>query len=306
MPVRESETASPPRVSVIVPCYNTGRYLRETVRSVQAQTVTAWELVLVNDGSSDDTWNVIQELAEDDPRLVPITQPNGGTAHARNTGFRHSNRDAKFVAFLDSDDLWEPDALERLIRATEELPGSVGAHGLGRYVDSEGTPFFPGQLEALGRCRRVVSDRGLRTAGSHEPTCFAMLAYSSIIATMGLVLLRRTAIDGELPCDPAVAPCDDYDLWLNVVRAGGLAFTDRVVLGWRQHPGSVSRSWMRMRRQHVRVVVKWLLKRQLSAQHRKQMLAALPFQAIRLARLLVGDFRRLRTEKPGRHRARHT
>jgi glycosyltransferase involved in cell wall biosynthesis len=285
--------APPPLVSVIVPCYNTGRYLRETVKSVQAQSVSSWELVLVDDGSHDETWSIIQELAEQDPRVVPLTQMNGGTARARNAGFARSHPESELVAFLDSDDLWEPDALAVLLRALEEQPSCVGAHGLGRYIDSEGAPLVPGQLEALGRCRRWASGAKLRTAGPDTPTGFPMLAYSSIIATMGLVLLRRGAIDGEQPCDPAVAPCDDYDLWLNVSRRGDLAFVDRVVLGWRQHPDSVSRSWARMRRQHLRVLVKWLLWPRLSIRHRAQMVAAFPFQLVRLVRLLLGDLRRL-------------
>lgn len=281
-----------PVVSVIVPCYNAGRYLPETIGSVQAQTVHSWELVLVDDGSDDDTWSIIRESAEQDPRIVPVTQPNGGTARARNTGLSRSHPGSAFVAFLDADDLWEPDALASLLGALEEQPHCVGAHGLGRYIDSEGAPIVLGQLEALGRCRRWVSGFRLLTAGPEEPTRFAMLAYSSIVPTMGLVLLRRPAIDTESPCDPAVAPCDDYDLWLRVSRRGDLAFVDRVVLGWRQHAGSVSRNWVRMRRQHLRVLVKWLLGPGLSIRHRAQMVAAFPFQAVRLVRLLLGDLRR--------------
>src|ERR1700749_83796 len=97
-------------VSVIMPAYNSGRYLAESVRSVQAQTFGGWELVVVDDGSTDDTGEVARRLAEADARVRYVRRPNGGQAAARNTGLAEAR--GRLVAFLDADDLWLPEKLE--------------------------------------------------------------------------------------------------------------------------------------------------------------------------------------------------
>src|SRR5215204_696893 len=97
-------------VSVIMPAYNAGRYIAESVRSVQAQTFGGWELVVVDDGSADDTGEVVRRFAAADARVRYVRRPNGGQAAARNTGLAEAR--APFVAFLDADDLWLPEKLE--------------------------------------------------------------------------------------------------------------------------------------------------------------------------------------------------
>ena len=102
-----------PKISIISTVYNTGPYLRPAVESILAQTFTDFELLLVDDGSHDGSAAVCDALAQEDARIRVFHQPNGGPAHARNTGLDHAVGD--FVAFLDPDDYAAPHMLERLL-----------------------------------------------------------------------------------------------------------------------------------------------------------------------------------------------
>src|SRR5262245_43094191 len=96
-----------PLVSVVMPTYNSARFLASTVDSVAAQTFEDWELVLFDDGSSDETVQLSQRLAAANPKIRAVAGSHGGPAVARNEGLRHSDPRSEFVIFLDSDDRWE-------------------------------------------------------------------------------------------------------------------------------------------------------------------------------------------------------
>src|SRR5262249_27723626 len=99
-----------PKVSVIIPAYNTEKFLAETIRNVLDQTYGDYEVIVVDDGSSDGTLGVARSF---EPRIKVLAQPNGGPASARNLAIRNSRGD--YIAFLDSDDLWMTDKLEEQI-----------------------------------------------------------------------------------------------------------------------------------------------------------------------------------------------
>ena len=108
-------------VSVIMPAFNTEKFLAESVESVLAQTFTDFELLIVDDGSIDRTAEIAHEFESKDPRVKLILQKNQGVSVARNTGIENST--GQFIAFLDSDDLWKPDFLESLIALTDSDAG---------------------------------------------------------------------------------------------------------------------------------------------------------------------------------------
>ena len=100
-----------PIVSVIMPAYNAQRYLAQAIRSLQAQTFTQWELIVVDDCSGDDTAQIVSQLAQADPRIrLYRNEQNLGAAKSRNRGLEL--QEGEFVAFLDSDDVWRPKKLE--------------------------------------------------------------------------------------------------------------------------------------------------------------------------------------------------
>ena len=109
---------SSPRFSIVIPAWNVERWLPETIASVRAQTVTDWELIIVDDGSTDGTAAIVKGL--DDARVRLISQPNSGVSIARNRGISEAR--GEFIAFLDADDLWSPTHLQRAQGYFESFP----------------------------------------------------------------------------------------------------------------------------------------------------------------------------------------
>ena len=100
-------------VSIITPCYNCAKFISQTIDSVLAQTYTNWELIIVNDGSVDESSTIIKGYIEKDPRITCIEQANSGSAESRNMAIKLSSGD--YLDFLDADDIWHIDYLEKMI-----------------------------------------------------------------------------------------------------------------------------------------------------------------------------------------------
>ncbi len=123
-----------PKVSVVIPAYNAMTYLPETITSVLQQTYTDFEVVVVNDGSTDKIEEWIVQIS--DPRIKLVSQANLGLAGARNTGIRESQ--GKYLAFLDADDLWEPTKLEKQVKILEKNPEVGLVYTWVTYIDETG------------------------------------------------------------------------------------------------------------------------------------------------------------------------
>lgn len=127
-----------PLISIIVPIYNTERYLEDCIKSVLSQTFTDWELVLVDDGSTDKSLDICYEMARDDNRIRVVHQKNSGVSKARKTGLEHSN--GSFICFVDSDDALQPVALEaysRIISCSPDIDIILSATNSDGIVTNE-------------------------------------------------------------------------------------------------------------------------------------------------------------------------
>ena len=125
-------------VSIIMPTYNCGAFIAETIATVQAQTHPRWELIVVDDCSTDDTTEVVGALAKDDPRIRYVRlETNSGAAMARNRAMELAQ--GRYMAFLDSDDLWHPDKLRRQIdfMTSRDVAMSCTAYA---QIDEQGVP----------------------------------------------------------------------------------------------------------------------------------------------------------------------
>ena len=131
-----SEIISPPVVSVVMPVYNVQDYLSSAVFSVLKQTFQDFELILVDDGSTDTSNLICQVMAENDARIRVIWQRNRGLAGARNTGIRVSK--GQYIAFLDSDDLWHPEKLNKHVKFLNEKPDVGVRYSASEFIDAEG------------------------------------------------------------------------------------------------------------------------------------------------------------------------
>lgn len=106
-----------PLISVIVPVYNTGKYLQEAIESVQLQNIEDMEIICVNDGSTDNSLQLLEQMAENDPRIQVYSQENQGQSVARNTGMEHAT--GKYIYFMDSDDILKEGCFNRCVQAME-------------------------------------------------------------------------------------------------------------------------------------------------------------------------------------------
>lgn len=125
-----------PEISVVVPVYNVRDYLRKNIESILAQTFTDYELILVNDGSKDDSLSILREYEQKDPRITVIDKPNGGLSDARNAGMAIAS--GKYIQFIDSDDFVEPDLLEKCRQKLEETGADMVIFDIYQYFLATG------------------------------------------------------------------------------------------------------------------------------------------------------------------------
>lgn len=239
----------PTGISIVMPAYNASRFLVETVNSVLRQTYQEWELLIVNDGSTDSTEDLILKLESLDPRICHFSQPNQGVAIARNNGYKKSSREFPYVMFFDSDDVLVENALEVLAESLEADRSAVAAHGMELLIDEYGTHLEHGKL----RNAHMASHGRVRPSGFRiqpvpidEPTEFDCFTIHNPIITPGLVLLRKAEFDKIEGFDPATSPCEDRDLWLRILADGHMSYVRHPTLKYRRHSDNVSHDYHRM------------------------------------------------------------
>ncbi len=212
-------SAGTPAVSVVVPSFNGLPYLREAVSSILGQTLQTIELVLVDDGSTDDTAAYVATIA--DPRFRYLHQGNRGLAASRNVGIRAAR--AAYVAFLDHDDRYAPDKLARQAAVLDARP-DVGVVYTGwRHIDASG-----------GAMRRTGWDR---IDGDILPTL--ILGNVMHPSTM---MVRRDPVVAAGAFDESRTGLEDWDLWVRLASTGiRWACVDAPLVDYRLHPGQMSK-----------------------------------------------------------------
>ena len=195
------------KVSIITPCYNGAKYIGETIESVLAQDYKDWEMHIVNDGSSDNSAEVISSYAEKDPRIRLINQPNGGSANARNNGIRQAT--GRYIALLDADDLWNPDFLSEQLLFLKEKNAAVVCSSYA-HIDENSKVF--GKVDVA---KPVITLKDMYVM--NRIGCLTGL-YDA--GTYGKVYLRE-----ELK-----SLRDDYAYWIDCVKKTGVAYGNQKVL----------------------------------------------------------------------------
>ncbi|MBC7784019.1 MAG: glycosyltransferase [Burkholderiales bacterium] len=235
-----------PAISIVMPAYNVGRFIEDTLQSVLDQTERDWECIIIDDGSTDDTVSRLQRFVDADPRFRLLRQQNSGQSKARNRGKDAANPSSQFICFLDSDDVWFPDALAQLRGALEAHPSAVAAHGLADLIDERGTRLdeppnarMPSFAE-FGRSRMACRDGRLVPVDVSSPTTFRTLYPVSRIYPTGLVLIRRDALMKVGGFNGQYKALEDWDLWLRLSRLGEFQFVDRVIIHYRRHADNLT------------------------------------------------------------------
>ena len=217
-----------PNVTVIIPAYNVSKFIGETLESVFAQTFQDFDVVVVNDGSTD-TAELERVLGPYLGRIHYVKQANGGPSAARNTGLRFAT--GEFLHFLDSDDT----VLPEFLGSQTELLRSRGDIDL---VSADGYCFGDAAFEGMR-----LSDRNSR----REPvTLENLITCRSQLFTSGVVA-RRDKVVAAGRFDPQLRRVEDFDLWLRMARAGArIAYNSRPLFRYRVRPGSLSSDGLAM------------------------------------------------------------
>jgi glycosyltransferase involved in cell wall biosynthesis len=231
----------PPLVSIVIPVHRREKLIASTLQSIRDQTVRDWECVVVDDGSADGTASIAEKFAGADGRFRVVKQEKSGSSKARNRGFAQTNPGSKYLTFMDSDDVWLPDALSVLISALEAQPGVIGVHGLADFIDEAGNLWHPGEFADIGRTRYGLGGNGhLRRLTVEEPTSFETVLGTNTVYPPGIMLTRRVYYEKVGPFDSGLARMDDWDMVIRLTRFGDFGFLNKVVLLYRRHTGNIS------------------------------------------------------------------
>lgn len=210
------------KVSVIIPAYNSMAYLPETIENVLQQTYEDFEVIVVNDGSTDETEQWVSSLNH--PKIKLVSQANQGLAGARNTGI--TNATGEFLAFLDADDLWEATKLEKQVRALEENPEAGLVYTWVNYVNEQNIPT--GQIFQH-------HDRG---------DVWRKLTEHNIVESGSVAMVRRQCLEKCGVFDRNLGSyVEDWDLWLRIARYYHFEVIKEPLVRYRQSSNSASRNW---------------------------------------------------------------
>jgi glycosyltransferase involved in cell wall biosynthesis len=207
-----------PAVSVVIPTYNAARYLTEAVVSVLSQSFRDIEVIVVDDGSTDDTAAVVSRFG---PPVRYMRQQNRGVAEARNRGIEQSR--GRYVAFLDADDTWLPNKIDRQITSLVEAGDQRACYSAYAICDARLQPL------ALQRSVR----RGL--------TLEDLMLRGNVVGSGSVVVCDRSLFSIVGGFDLNLSQCADWDMWIRLATLTEFLYLDEPLVNYRQHSSNMSR-----------------------------------------------------------------
>ena len=209
-----------PKISVIIPAYNAMTYLPETIKSVLNQTFNNFEVIVVNDGSSDETEQWVSQIS--DPRVKLITQVNQGAAVARNTGISHAK--GEYIAFLDADDLWESTKLDKQVEILNNNQKVGVVYCWAALIDGTGKP--------TGRIFKSYAQGNI----------WERLTERNIIMCGSTAMVRRQCFQTCGNFDSNIKVAEDWDMWLRIATSYSFALVTEPLVRYRQHSNNKSKN----------------------------------------------------------------
>jgi glycosyltransferase involved in cell wall biosynthesis len=223
-----------PLVSVFIPVFNGEKTIRETIESVLNQTLTDFELVVINDGSQDGTLDIVERIP--DSRIQVFSYPNAGQSTSRNRGIEIAKGD--YISFIDADDLWTPDKLEAQLQALQANPKAGVAYSWTDWIDESS------QLLGKG------------SYNTEQGEVFTKLLLNDFVANGSNVLIRRQALTEVGGFDPSVTPAEDWDLWLRLAARYEFVAVRSPQILYRISPNSASFNVWKMEASSLQVIDK--------------------------------------------------
>ncbi|MCC6201490.1 MAG: glycosyltransferase [Gammaproteobacteria bacterium] len=230
-------TATAPAITIIMPCYNSAQTILGSIASVCAQTFTDWELLIIDDGSRDDSATIARKI--EDPRIQVLVQSNQGSAGARNTGLAAAR--GSYIAFLDADDTWDPEFLHKMHATLAPRPDAVlaycGWQNIG-VTGGRGQPFVPPDYDPMDRFEVLLG-------GCRWPIHAVLSRREDLLRTQGFDVSFKTS--------------EDYDLWMRVAPQGRLVLVPEVLAFYQHHGGAqITKNRLRVALNHHRAQQKFL------------------------------------------------
>ena len=214
------QSMGPNKISVVIPTYNRAEFILETLESVFCQTVTDTEIVVVDDGSTDNTCEILEPLIRKG-RIIYVKQNNKGEAAARNEGIRRSS--GKYIAFLDSDDLFLPDKLELQADYLDKNSEDVLVHSWYSKFDSKG------------------NDLGVRNTSVFNGDIYPdILNIWKVLIAVPCVMVRAEIFNEIGYFDEDFRWAADLDMWRRITRKYSIGVINKVLSKVRVHPGNIS------------------------------------------------------------------
>lgn len=209
--------ADSPLISVVMPAYNARRYVAEAIESVLGQTFTDFEFLIIDDGSTDETGQILKDWGTRDTRIRVISQSNSGVGAALNAGLAQAR--GKYVARMDSDDVCLPQRFQKQVDYLEQTPDCVLVGSRVLMIDSDGAPLF--EMESVQTTHEQIDQ-------------LLMEARWSIVHPA--VMMRTSAVRQVGGYNNELVPVEDHDLFLRLAEVGKLANLPEVLLKYRKHP----------------------------------------------------------------------
>ncbi|MFB2938674.1 glycosyltransferase family 2 protein [Aerosakkonemataceae cyanobacterium BLCC-F154] len=223
-----------PTISVIIPAYNAERTILETIQSIQQQTFQDFELIVINDGSTDRTLEILNQINE--PRLKVFSYNNGGLPTARNRGI--SNASGEFISFIDADDLWTADKLESQLMALQQNPNAGVAYSWTLNMRDEGqsVSFAQGASSTL------------------EGNVYQDLLLGNFIGSGSNILIRRSVIEMIGEFEPTMKSFEDWDFYLRAAAKCEFVVVPKPQILYRQTSQSMSSKVDVMEKEGLRAI----------------------------------------------------
>lgn len=216
--------SSLPLVSIIIPVYNGERFLKYSIESALAQTYTNFELLIINDGSTDNSKLLIEKYLYN-PKVHYYEQKNAGVASARNKALKHAQ--GKYIGFLDQDDLWLPNKLQIQVPYLEENTSLALVHSDQQYIDEN---------------NNIIE---FNTDKTGEGWCFKELFIKNNISIL-TTLIRKSVLNQIGNFNTSLSGTDDYELWLRISYRYPIGYLNHNVACYRFHNTNVSKDVFKM------------------------------------------------------------
>lgn len=271
-----------PRISIITPCYNCEMFIEKAIQSVQEQTFTDWEHIIVNDGSKDRSREVIESYITSAQQVRLINQINSGVARTRNVGYANTSQQSEYLLFLDGDDFLKPEMLSVMVNYLDRHPDLGFVYCDRTYTDSKGNP-----IETSHFPRYSPGRWGIREIPPNEAETPFSAVFNLAPVMPSVSLIRRSIYEKSGGWDESFGQhYEDTNLFLDLAIRSKVHYMSQSLVYYRRHEGQSTANDSRFAEQEEKLYELWLNRKDLSLSQRQLVDKAWEFRIGKLSACL--------------------